>query len=93
MRWIVQQGVYSQTNFELLTLNLERLGIHYDICHFRKGSETPEPQIDITEGEKVFVCGGQKMTHYIKAQEWSPGHLVNDNFHHEIWCDNLGEKS
>lgn len=88
MHWVVQDNIYSLLNLELLLDALKRADIEHTVVTIPRGSTAIDPDVD-PDGS-VFVCGALKMAAVAQAKGWSPGSLLNDNFHFEIWQRHLG---
>lgn len=90
MHWVVQKGVFSPDNFELLLGALERLGVEFSIVSIRRGKFDLEPDVNPTG--RVYACGAVKLAKIARDRGWNPGSFLNDNFRFDVWRERLGKE-
>lgn len=92
MRYLIQENTFRETNYDVLTRALDRLGLEYTtvrvypyidkitVAERDENGEAPDPDSlpEVTCSNPVFVFGSVKLARIAAENGWRPGSLVSE---------------
>ena len=89
MKWIVQQNLWYEKEFQNFCNAIERSGVEYIVVNVIPFSHEIVPKIEY-EGKKICY-GSTTLMRLSKQENWNPGCYFNNNFDSRIWTKEYGK--
>jgi len=92
MRWILQENLFGEKEYDQMVSALDRMGLPYSVHKVRPFTSEIIPEPEITPGEPVIVMGSTSLTRIANERGWKPGSFWNDNFDFEVQRQHWGDR-
>lgn len=89
MKYLIQENIFRERNYQVIIDSLERMGIEYDICQILPFTDTVlnlDNEQYYSENKNIFCFGSVKFAHIAKNQGWYPGSMYNENHDFSVYA-------
>lgn len=83
MFYLMQENVFKEDHFDLMTSWMDKAGVGYEVIKFRPFCEDLEFN---TTRKDIWCWGSTSMSRAAKKYGWYPGSMYNDNHDFEVYA-------